>query len=270
MGIMEAEEHLYNIEDATIKLLVLLKTVFVIYRSCQVGRGYTASTVCCQLELYCRPYQSLDCWWIHYHQRRISTEEMNQSCISFLKTLLLSLNLLCWLCSAFVIAFGEFQMMHSKFPALSTTFWPIYPSNTLVVTGTIAACVCYIGVFGGMRENRCMLISFFILLFILMLVELAMACVFLVYSRKFRCCGVHGVEDWKNNTPLSCCVEDPCNSVHSKNWQEGCFGKLKNWFASNFQSTGAGVVTLFIIQFICMCINIPLFCYMGRRGLGYQ
>ncbi|XP_029685572.1 leukocyte surface antigen CD53-like isoform X3 [Takifugu rubripes] len=232
---------------------------------------------------------------------------MNQSCISFLKTLLLSLNLLCWLCSAFVIAFGEFQMMHSKFPALSTTFWPIYPSNTLVVTGTIAACVCYIGVFGGMRENRCMLISFFILLFILMLVELAMACVFLVYSRKvdtymendlkqsleiyrlsseednrnlkaqldavqnlFRCCGVHGVEDWKNNTPLSCCVEDPCNSVHSKNWQEGCFGKLKNWFASNFQSTGAGVVTLFIIQFICMCINIPLFCYMGRRGLGYQ
>lgn len=28
--------------------------------------------------------------------RRISTEDMNQSCISFLKTLLLSLNLLCW------------------------------------------------------------------------------------------------------------------------------------------------------------------------------
>lgn len=63
------------------------------------------------------------------------------------------------LCSAFVIAFGEFQMMHSKFSTLIGTFWPIYPANTLVVTGTIAACVCYIGVFGGMRENRCMLIS---------------------------------------------------------------------------------------------------------------
>lgn len=63
------------------------------------------------------------------------------------------------LCSAFVIALGEFQMMHSKFSTLSITFWPIYPANTLVVTGTIAACVCYIGVFGGMRENRCMLIS---------------------------------------------------------------------------------------------------------------
>lgn len=63
------------------------------------------------------------------------------------------------LCSAFVIAFGEFQMVHSNFPSLIRTFWPIYPANTLVVTGTIATCVCYIGVFGGMRENRCMLIS---------------------------------------------------------------------------------------------------------------
>lgn len=63
------------------------------------------------------------------------------------------------LCSAFIVAFGEFQMMHSEFSSLITTFWPIYPSNTLVVTGTIATCVCYIGVLGGMRENRCMLIS---------------------------------------------------------------------------------------------------------------
>lgn len=29
---------------------------------------------------------------------------------------------------------------------------------------------------------------------------------------------------------------------------QGCLGKLKNWFASNFLSTGAGVVTMFIIQ----------------------
>lgn len=63
------------------------------------------------------------------------------------------------LCSAFVIALGEFQMMHSKFSTLISAFWPIYPANTLVVTGTIAACVCYIGVLGGMRENRCMLIT---------------------------------------------------------------------------------------------------------------
>lgn len=63
------------------------------------------------------------------------------------------------LCGAFVVAFGEFQMMHSRFASLITTFWPIYASNTLVVTGTIVTCVCYLGVLGGMKENRCMLIT---------------------------------------------------------------------------------------------------------------
>ncbi|XP_061905568.1 leukocyte surface antigen CD53-like isoform X1 [Entelurus aequoreus] len=108
---------------------------------------------------------------------------MDRSCVNCLKILMIVLNFLCWLCGAFVVAFGIFQGMHSRFASLITTFWSIYPANTLVVTGTIVTCVCYLGVLGAIKENRCMLISFFILLFILMLVELAMACVFLVYSR---------------------------------------------------------------------------------------
>ncbi|XP_036954854.1 leukocyte surface antigen CD53-like isoform X1 [Acanthopagrus latus] len=149
--------------------------------------------------------------------------------------------------------------------------------------------------------------SFFILLFILMLVELAMASVFLVYSREidtyfekdlmqsleiyrqshpegnktikddfdavqhlFRCCGVHGEADWKGNVPISCCTEDPCNTLSHTNWQEGCLLKLRNWSARNYLSTGAGVVTMFIIQFICLSITVPLFCHFSRHGLGYK
>ncbi|KAM3868293.1 leukocyte surface antigen CD53-like [Diretmus argenteus] len=232
---------------------------------------------------------------------------MNRTCVSCLKSLVIFLNFLCWLCGAFVVAFGEFQMMHSRYASLITSFWPIYPANTLVVTGTIVTCVCYLGVLGGLKENRCMLISFFILLFILMLVELAMGCVFLVYNREidtffekdltrsleiykhsgpdsnmtiindfdavqhlFSCCGVHSVADWEGNVPISCCTEDPCNSVPQPNWQEGCHKKLRDWFARNYLSTGAGVVTMFIIQFVCLCVTVPLFCHFSRRGLGYQ
>nr|XP_033475191.1 uncharacterized protein LOC117252429 isoform X2 [Epinephelus lanceolatus] len=240
----------------------------------------------------------------------VEVEAEGMSGVQFFFTLLFSilgLGVLAVLCGAFVVAFGEFQMIHSKFASLVTTFWPIYPANTLVVTGTIVTCVCYLGVLGGMKENRCMLISFFILLFILMLVELAMACVFLVYSREidtyfendlmrsleiyrqsspesnktikedfdavqhlFRCCGVHGVADWKGNVPISCCSKDPCNNLPHTDWQEGCLLKLRNWFARNYLSTGAGVVTMFIIQFICLSITIPLFCHLSRHGLGYQ
>lgn len=232
---------------------------------------------------------------------------MNSSCVSCLKSLVVTLHFLCWLCGAFVVAFGEFQMMHSRFASLVTTFWPIYPANTLVVTGTIVTCVCYLGVLGGMKENRCMLITFYVLLFLLMLVELAMACVFFVYAREidtyfetdlthsleiymqsseggnqtikddfdavqylFKCCGVHGPNDWKGNVPLSCCTEDPCNIANQPNWQEGCLLKLMNWFASNYLSTASGVVTMFMIQFACLTVTFPLFCHFSRRGLGYK
>lgn len=234
---------------------------------------------------------------------------MNRSTVNCLKSLVVMLNFLCWLCGAFVIGFGEFQMVNSKFASLVTTFWPVYPANTLVATGTIVTCVCYLGVLGGMKENRCMLITFFVLLFILMLVELAMACVFLVYSREidtyferdlmgsleiyrssspegnmtikndfdavqylFRCCGVHGVADWEGNVPITCCTQDPCDIPIQQrpHWEEGCLEKLRDWFARNYRSTGAGVVTMFIIQFVCLSVTIPLFCHFSRRGLGYQ
>lgn len=232
---------------------------------------------------------------------------MNRSCVNCLKSLLVFLHLLCWLCGAFVVAFGEFQMMNSRFASLVISFWPIFPSNTLVVSGTIVTCVCYLGVLGGLRESRCMLLSFFVLLFILMLVELAMALVFLVYSREievyferdlmqslevyrqsgpeenrtlredfdsvhhlFQCCGVHGEADWQGDVPISCCIYDPCVSVVQTNWEEGCLVKLRDWFSRNYLSTGAGVLTMFIIQFACLCVTVPLFCHFSRHGLGYQ
>ncbi|TKS78060.1 CD53 Cell surface glycoprotein [Collichthys lucidus] len=169
---------------------------------------------------------------------------MNRSCVNCLKTVVTNLNFLCWLCGAFVVAFGEFQMIHSKFASLITTFWPIYPANTLVVTGTIVTCVCYLGVLGGMRENRCMLITFFILLFILMLVELAMACVFLVYSREidsyFEKDLMQSLEIYRHSSlEGNKTIRDDFDAVQHL----GCLHKLRDWFARNYLSTGSCIST---------------------------
>ncbi|XP_054630959.1 tetraspanin-9-like isoform X3 [Dunckerocampus dactyliophorus] len=195
---------------------------------------------------------------------------MDRSCVNCLKTLMIFLNFLCWLCGAFVVAFGIFQGMHSKFASLVTTFWPIYPANTLVVTGTIVTCVCYLGVLGAMKENRCLLISFFLLLFILMLVELAMACVFLVYNRVidtyFEKDLMKSLQIYSESGPEeNNIIKDDFDAVQHL----GCLNKLRNWFAGNYRSTGAGVVAMFIIQFTCLCFTVPLFCHFSRNGLGY-
>ncbi|XP_061905524.1 leukocyte surface antigen CD53-like isoform X4 [Entelurus aequoreus] len=185
---------------------------------------------------------------------------MDHSCVNCLKILMIVLNFLCWLCGAFVVAFGIFQGMHSRFASLITTFWSIYPANTLVVTGTIVTCVCYLGVLGAIKENRCMLIS------IDTYFESDLMQSLQVYKQSgpeenqiikddfdsvqhlFRCCGVRGEADWLGNAPISCCSQDPCTPTLHANWQEGCLYKLRDWFAGNYHSTGAGVVTMFIIQ----------------------
>ncbi|CAL8262292.1 unnamed protein product [Boreogadus saida] len=209
-------------------------------------------------------------------------------------------------CAVFVVGFGEFQRMNSLFGAVVPGFLPIYPSNTLIVTGTIACCVCYVGVLGAMKENRCMLIMFFLLLFILILVELAMGILFMVYVTKldsylksdlmgslealrtaqpdtnktlrdefdavhylFQCCGVRGEDDWEGNAPVSCCSQEECDSAPYDTWSEGCLQKLRNWFSHNFRSTGAGVIALAILKLVCMCVTVPLLILLRRNRLGY-
>uniref|UniRef100_A0A3Q2XMK6 Uncharacterized protein n=1 Tax=Hippocampus comes TaxID=109280 RepID=A0A3Q2XMK6_HIPCM len=134
---------------------------------------------------------------------------MDRSCVNRLKNLMIFLNFLCWLCGAFVVAFGIFQAIHSKFASLVTTFWPIYPANTLVVTGTIVTCVCYLGVLGAMKENRCLLPCLFIcpccgFFFFFFFCFLHLSLTFFFTSDQFRCCGVRGEADWMGKVPISC------------------------------------------------------------------
>ncbi|KAG5280814.1 hypothetical protein AALO_G00064300 [Alosa alosa] len=232
---------------------------------------------------------------------------MNRSCVNFLKRWMVFLHLLCWTSGAFVQAFGIFGMFKSQYGSIINTFKPHYASNCLIVTGAVVCCVCYLGILGSLRENHCMLIFFYILLFLLMLVELAMACIFLVVEREidryfeddflraldtykqspdtgnqtlknefhaiqamFECCGVHGPSDWDGHPQISCCIEDPCNIFPIVPWKEGCFGKLRTWFKINFLSIGAGVVSQAILQALCLCCSCPIMCNFRMTGRGYM
>ncbi|KAL2092437.1 hypothetical protein ACEWY4_012235 [Coilia grayii] len=232
---------------------------------------------------------------------------MNHSCVTFLKRWMVFLHLLCWTSGAFIQAFGIFGMFKSQYGSVISTFKPHYASNCLVVTGAIVCCVCYLGILGSLRENHCMLISFYIALFLLVLTELAMACIFLVVEReidryfeadfaraldnykqssdrgnqtlkdefhsiqaRFECCGVYGPSDWDGPLPISCCIQDPCNIFPIIPWEVGCLGKLRAWFKMNFLSIGAGVVTIAILQTICIFISCPIMCHFRRTGRGYM
>lgn len=210
------------------------------------------------------------------------------------------------MCGTAIFGFGLYLMLNSKVASIIPSLPSLGLANCLFIIGIIITCVSFLGFLGALKENRCLLITFFILLFLLMLAELAGACVLLVYEKDidtflqldlkksldksmkipenstvksddweliqktFRCCGIYNASDWNSLVPPSCCASDTCTTQSSELWPEGCYTKLKLWFEENFLSAGVGVIMLCIIEVLGMCFSMTLFCHISRSGLGYK
>ncbi|XP_066559145.1 leukocyte surface antigen CD53 isoform X2 [Amia ocellicauda] len=228
---------------------------------------------------------------------------MSQTCLNCLKYTLCVFNFICWLCGVCVMGFAIYLMTTSTYASLVPSLSSLNVANVLIIAGTIVTCVSFLGFLGALRENRCLLISFFILLFLVMLLQLAMAILLLIYERDIdlflekelkqslnqakhnatsdwdnvqrllHCCGIHNSSDWRNNSrlhfPNSCCKND-CTSNPPDIWPEGCYTKLKDWFEKNFLNVGVGVIILCIIEVLGMCFSMTLFCHISRSGLGFK
>ncbi|XP_072905213.1 tetraspanin-4a isoform X3 [Hemitrygon akajei] len=133
-----------------------------------------------------------------------------------------------------------------NFATLSATFPFLSAANVLMGMGTVAMVVGFLGCVGAIKENKCLLLSFFFLLLLIFLMELiggSLFCVYRVqidtYAREdlkdglqlfgtdgnigltnawsiiqtdFRCCGVSNYTDWfdvfnTTQVPDSCCRE---------------------------------------------------------------
>ncbi|XP_031156366.1 leukocyte surface antigen CD53-like [Sander lucioperca] len=224
---------------------------------------------------------------------------MAQGCLKCLKYTMCFANFLIFMSGVAVLGFGVYMMLNFKL-ALIPTLANFNSANMLLVSGIVITCVSFLGFLGALKENRCLLLTFFLLLFILMLVELTAACLLLMYEGeigklveddltkglekakgsnstsdwdlvqvKLDCCGVNNVTDWGSKVPSSCCFKD-CGTTAPVYRTKGCLVKLKNWFEENFLAIGISVIVLCIIEVLGMCFAMTLFCHISRSGLGYK
>ncbi|XP_078106114.1 leukocyte surface antigen CD53 [Sander vitreus] len=225
---------------------------------------------------------------------------MAQGCLKCLKYTMCFANFLIFMSGVAVLGFGVYMMLNLKFAALTPTLASFNSANMLLVSGIVITCVSFLGFLGALKENRCLLLTFFLLLFILMLVELTAACLLLMYEGEIGklvkddltkglekakgsnstsewdvvqetldCCGVTNVTDWGSEVPPSCCL-DNCGSAKPVYRTKGCLVTLKNWFEENFLTIGISVIVLCIIEVLGMCFAMTLFCHISRSGLGYK
>ncbi|KAM7018930.1 leukocyte surface antigen CD53-like [Tautogolabrus adspersus] len=228
---------------------------------------------------------------------------MAQSCLKCLKYTMCLANFLCFMCGVAVLGLGVYMMVHIS--PLTPTLAKFKLAHLLLISGIVITCVSFLGFLGALKENRCLLLTFFLLLFLLMLVELTVACLLLMYESQIgdwvkkdlkkglaeakgnmgnttnamsewdllqtnlKCCGVNNVTDWGDNVPRSCCT-DHCDIPKPPYWKIGCLDRLTTFFEENFLTTGISVIVLCIVEVLGMCFAMTLFCHISRSGLGYK
>uniref|UniRef100_A0A7N5JWY4 Tetraspanin-9 n=1 Tax=Ailuropoda melanoleuca TaxID=9646 RepID=A0A7N5JWY4_AILME len=135
---------------------------------------------------------------------------------------------------------GNFATFSPSFPSLSA-------ANLVIAIGTIVMVTGFLGCLGAIKENKCLLLSFFIVLLAILLAELILLILFFVYMDKvnenarkdlkeglllyntennvglknawniiqaeMHCCGVTDYTDWypvlgENTVPDRCCMEN--------------------------------------------------------------
>uniref|UniRef100_A0A3Q2DJN4 Tetraspanin n=1 Tax=Cyprinodon variegatus TaxID=28743 RepID=A0A3Q2DJN4_CYPVA len=203
----------------------------------------------------------------------------SQRCFCCVKYLMFVFNLVFWLggCGLFGVGVwlsftqAEFYYLSSSFPSLSA-------ANLLLVAGGITMVTGFLGCLGALKEQRCLLCTFFVILLILVLTEVTMVLVLyylhdqvrsqlslfssLCFCVQFKCCGVNNRTDWydvlNNDLPSSCYLG--LTKEPGKEWNKGCYETAKNWLSNNISSMLVFGVCIGVVQILALVFSMQMYC----------
>ncbi|KAM5132390.1 tetraspanin-4-like isoform 2-T2 [Mantella aurantiaca] len=181
------------------------------------------------------------------HLKELKKMSMTRGCLLCIKITMFIFNLIFWLGGCGILGVGVWlAVTQGKFATLSISFPSLSAASLFMVTGSVIMVVGFIGCLGAVTEHRCLLLTFFVVLLIIFLLEIISLVLFFAYNdnfhsyaqedlkkglalyqtkdnlgltnawdivqTEFRCCGVKNYTDWldmRNSTtvPHSCCTE---------------------------------------------------------------
>lgn len=211
-------------------------------------------------------------------------------------------NLIFWLGGCGLFGVGVWlSFTQAEFSSLPLSFPSLSAANLLLVAGGVTMVTGFLGCLGALKEQRCLLMTFFVILLLLVLTELTLTLVLHIFHKEldtkaqgeltkgmetyhsdeglrkswdnvqkmFKCCGVTNKTDWyvvMNSTlPLSCCSTGMITGGHCEDgWTEPCYQKARQWLLDNISSVLVFGLCIGIVQILALVFSLLMYCQILR------
>ncbi|XP_066276240.1 tetraspanin-8-like [Branchiostoma lanceolatum] len=234
-------------------------------------------------------------------------EGVGMNCVKYL---LFFFNFLFWIAGLFLVGVGVWirvddnalKILHNLDHLDETVVYA--GCYAFIGVGVVALIVGFFGCCGAIKENKCMLGTFFACLFLFLIAEVGVAIFAVVkkpdaekflkegldkisekkyqdldtelqrlvdfFQKDFKCCGMNSTKDWAPEYPESCncTVGDTCDATTGR-WNKPCDEEVINNLNKNIVYIGGGALGVALIMVLGIILSCMLFCHgrgEGERG----
>ncbi|XP_034385677.1 tetraspanin-18-like isoform X1 [Cyclopterus lumpus] len=231
---------------------------------------------------------------------------MEGDCLSCMKYLMFIFNFFIFLGGSFLLGVGLWVLLdpmgfREMVAAHAVLFTGVYVLlvYVLLASGGVLFLLGFLGCCGAVRENKALLLLFFMLILFIFLAELAAAVLAFLFREHltreyfirelkrhyrghndsdvftstwnaimttFDCCGVGGPEDFEESlsrlVPEACCQgggPEPCVSGSRVFRHKGCYSAVVDYFEMYIYSAGALAIVVLTIELFAMVFAMCLF-----------
>ncbi|XP_013874882.1 tetraspanin-4 [Austrofundulus limnaeus] len=218
----------------------------------------------------------------------------SRRCLCCVKYLMFVFNLIFWLGGCGLFGVGVWlSITQADFSSLPLSFPSLSAANLLLVAAGITMITGFLGCLGALKEQRCLLFTFFVILLVLVLTEVTLVLVLHFFHDKvdskaqaelkegmkvynteaalkqswdnvqkmFKCCGVTNKTDWydvlNGTLPSSCC---PVGKDRCVGWSEPCYQKVRQWLLDNIPSVLVFGVCIGVVQILALVFSMQMYC----------
>uniref|UniRef100_A0ACB8EN11 Uncharacterized protein n=1 Tax=Sphaerodactylus townsendi TaxID=933632 RepID=A0ACB8EN11_9SAUR len=191
------------------------------------------------------------------------------TCFSCLKTVMFVFNGVIFLGGLAVLGIGIWVKLDSaSFVKVLDMAAPqmmqlVHVAYLCIAVGSFLLLVGFMGCWGAMKESKCLLMMFFVVILVLFIAEVVGAAVLLAFSSVADMFVTH-LKEWALKTlKEDYGTEKDITAIWDATMKEGCLQKFKAFLDCKGKIVGGVSLGIGILELAAMAVSLTLYCQIG-------